>query len=553
MLTFERSQWLNKVGSTLAAQDGISMATAHAGKYELSLHDANTFSVTWELVPGRGAFEKTQQDLIEAAQKAAASGRVHALTITDNPGGQPGLSAEMLGAEVGRLGIEPLVHLTCKDKNRNELESLLYGLERASIHNLLVMTGDFPKSGYGGAPKPVFDLDPVTLLGLISELNAGKEVPRPGGKTTTLRATGFFPGVAASPFKALEAEQMGQYYKLKKKLTAGARFVVSQLGFDARKFHELLQVVKLLGFEKIPIVGSIYVLPLGAAKVMNSNSLPGCVVPDKLLGEIQAEAAGPDKGKAKRLERAAKMYGLLKGMGYAGAHISGHGMAFADLLEVIERGEELSRRWQELVPEFNYPQDGGWYFFQPDKETGLNAGDAAARPKGSSPGVSYSAMRLLHEVAFTKEGLLFKPMRAIAKRVEGSPCEKAYTKCEQAIKGLTNDCQHCGDCGLLDLAYLCPMSQCPKNQRNGPCGGSFEGWCEVYPEERKCIYVRAYERLKSHGAEAALGEGAIPPENHELNQSSSWINFYLGRDHSAPQLGIEKVPRKPKKKKLHKA
>ena len=80
-----------KDGYTLIAQEGTSTASAHAGKYELSLYDANTFSVTWELVPGRGAFEKTQQDLIEAAQKAAASGRVHALTITDNPGGQPAL------------------------------------------------------------------------------------------------------------------------------------------------------------------------------------------------------------------------------------------------------------------------------------------------------------------------------------------------------------------------------------------------------------------------------------------------------------------------------
>ena len=63
--------------------------------------------------------------------------------------------------------------------------------------------------------------------------------------------------------------------------------------------------------------------------------------------------------------------------------------------------------------------------------------------------------------------------------------------------------------------------------------------------------IRPVTWLKSHAAEAALGEGAIPPVNHELNQTSSWINFYLGRDHSAPQLGIEKIPRKQKKKKPH--
>ena len=516
---------------------------AQFGRYEFSLHDTNTFSVTWELVPGRGAFEKAQQDVIDAAIKAAASGRIHALTITDNPGGNPAISAEMLGAEIRRLGIEPLVHLTCKDKNRNQLESLLYGLERADVHNLLVMSGDFPKAGYGGAPKPVFDLDPITLLGLISELNKGREVPKPGGKTA-LKATRFFAGVVASPFKALEAEQMGQYYKLRKKLTAGARFVVSQLGFDARKIHELLQVVKLLGFGNIPVVGNIYLLPLGAAKLMNSNGLPGCVVSDKLLGDVQVEVAGPDKGKAKRLERAAKLYALLKGMGYAGAHIGGHGMTFPDLLEVIEHGEELSQRWPDFVHEFDYPQENGWYFFERDEKTGMNTMTPISREARSSAGIGYSAFQMLHHLAFTKEGALFRPMRALAKIVDGSALESAYTKCEQIIKGLTNDCRHCGDCAMLDLAYLCPMSQCAKNQRNGPCGGSFEGWCEAYPSQRKCVYVLAYERLKAHGADQSLGEDLVPPVNYDLNETSSWINFYLGRDHSAPKLKIETVARK---------
>jgi methylenetetrahydrofolate reductase (NADPH) len=151
---------------------------------------------------------------------------------------------------------------------------------------------------------------------------------------------------------------------------------------------------------------------------------------------------------------------------------------------------------------------------------------------------------MLHHLAFTKEGALFKPMRALAGIVDGSALESAYTKCEQIIKGLTNDCRHCGDCAMLDLAYLCPMSQCAKNQRNGPCGGSFEGWCEAYPSQRKCVYVLAYERLKAHGADQSLGEDLVPPVNYDLNETSSWINFYLGRDHSAQKLKIETVARK---------
>lgn len=511
-----------------------------AGGYERSLRDKATFSVTWELVPGWGAFEKSQMDILSTAERAAKSGRVHALTITDNPGGAPAVSAEMLGAEIIRMGCEPLVHLTCKDKNRNELESLLYGMERSGIRNLLVMTGDFPKGGFMGSPKPVFDLDPVNLTALIAAMNRGMEIPALKG-TQTLKPTHFFSGVAASPFKALEAEQMGQYFKLKKKLEAGAQFVVSQLGYDVRKFHELLQVVKLLGFEHIPVVGNIYLLPLGAAKVMHSNSLPGCVVTDKLLATIQSEAAAADKGKGMRRERAAKMYAIMKGMGFAGAHISGHGMTVDDLGLVIDRGEELLPNWPELVHEFDFPQPNGWYYFEADKETGLNTETPSARSKAPAAGFGYQLFRCFHHTMFDPRGFLFRPMVALSKAVDKSPFEGAYIKAEQIIKGLTNDCQHCGDCAMLDTGYLCPMSQCPKGQRNGPCGGSFEGWCEKYPNQQKCIYVRAYDRLKSHGAEEALNGERTPPANYDLSQSSSWINFYLERDHSAKKLSLLKA------------
>src|SRR5512138_3299739 len=87
-------------------------AVEHLGTYQRSLLDKNTFSVTWELVPGRGAFEKAQEVVFASAEQAAKGGKVQALTITDNPGGNPAISAEMLGAEVNKLGIEPLVHFT---------------------------------------------------------------------------------------------------------------------------------------------------------------------------------------------------------------------------------------------------------------------------------------------------------------------------------------------------------------------------------------------------------------------------------------------------------
>ncbi|RMG98341.1 MAG: methylenetetrahydrofolate reductase, partial [Candidatus Dadabacteria bacterium] len=197
------------------------------------------------------------------------------------------------------------------------------------------------------------------------------------------------------------------------------------------------------------------------------------------------------------------------------------------------------------VREFDFPQPGGWYYFEKDPETGLNKEVPVDRSKDrpAAP-VAYKMFRVLHNAMFETKGFLFKPMRSLAKAVDGTSMEHFFTRVEHFMKVMTNECMHCGDCGLFDVAYLCPTSQCPKSQRNGPCGGSFEGWCEVYPNKKQCIYVRAYPRLKSHGAEDTLGAYIVPPVNHDLRWTSSWLNFYMGRDHTAKRLGIKPPEKK---------
>ena len=118
---------------------------------------------------------------------------------------------------------------------------------------------------------------------------------------------------------------------------------------------------------------------------------------------------------------------------------------------------------------------------------------------------------------------------------------RAFGFMEHVGKTVMFDCQNCGDCALFDVAFLCPMSQCPKQQRNGPCGGSKDGWCEVYPGERLCVWVRAYGRLKRYGESESIGEYIVPPCNWDFMHTSSWLNFYLGQDHSAVRLGIKPV------------
>ena len=83
-------------------------------------------------------------------------------------------------------------------------------------------------------------------------------------------------------------------------------------------------------------------------------------------------------------------------------------------------------------------------------------------------------------------------------------------------------CRDCGDCSLPDIAYLCPESQCAKNQRNGPCGGTRDGKCEV--GDKQCIWVRAYDRLKAFGEEEGMLHRPVVYRDDSLVGTSAWAN-----------------------------
>ncbi|MDD4859519.1 MAG: methylenetetrahydrofolate reductase C-terminal domain-containing protein [Dehalococcoidales bacterium] len=507
--------------------------------FQEALLNPSTFCISWEQVPGRGAFEKQHQAILEASERAAKGGRVHAISITDGPGGSPAIASTMLGAEIKRKGVEPLVHFALRDANRIAIESLFYGLNSAGVCNLLVISGDFPaRDGYDGQAGRVFDLDPTQVLQLIKRMNEGLQY-EVMGKTRTLTPTNFFAGVAVSPFKKLEAEVIGQYYKLENKIRAGARFIISQIGFDARKMQEPILWLKQNGHD-VPMLANIYVLSYPTARLMNANKIPGCVVTDKLVTQLEAESQAPDKGVAARLLRAAKLYAVARGLGYKGAHIGGHNLSYDNVEYIIDKGEELYPRWQELIPEFEYPQKDGFYLYAKDEKSGLNTGEFAPRPMPVKKPFILRFSRLTHRLFFQPGTLAFKINRRMAAWTDHIVgLKRVFERVESQGKGVLYECLRCGDCSLPDMAYICPVSQCPKGKRLGPCGGSYEGWCEVYPNERQCVWVRVYERLKAYHEEDKIKAFTTPPRNWELWQTSSWFNYFLGRDHTAKRLGIE--------------
>ena len=110
------------------------------------------------------------------ANELIACPQIDWISITDNAGGNPQLAPLALGRPVLYAGKEVVIHLTCKDLNRNGLESEAWMLNSEGFHNILAMTGDYPVAGNEGMAKPVFDIDSVGLISLLNKMN---QRPRP--------------------------------------------------------------------------------------------------------------------------------------------------------------------------------------------------------------------------------------------------------------------------------------------------------------------------------------------------------------------------------------
>ena len=501
------------------------------------------FVITCEFVPGRGGEGKSIEEIIDFGRKVVATGLpIHAVSLTDNPGGNPAISPDVLGKELQAIGVEALVHFACSDANRNMIESRAYALARDGLKNVLVITGDYAVSGYEGMAKPIFDLCSVQVIRYLKEMNKGLEIPgRKKGTFDNLPATDFFVGGAVSPFKKTEAELMTQFFKLEKKIQAGVDFIIPQLGYDIRKFAEILKYMKYRNIS-MPVLGNIYVLTKGAARFMNGGNVPGCVVTDELLAKFEEEAEAPDKGKAARLERAAQLMSLFKGLNFSGVHLGGFGLKFDDFEYIIKRAEEIGDNWREFIPNFRYNQENEYYLFPDDPE--LTFAEDKLRPVAASPRprktLHFQMGRLFHRVLFTEGTLGYRLAQVIYRFLEKRKLTGRFCHfCERQIKRLLFDCQECGDCALFDLFYVCPMSKCAKFQRNGPCGGSKDGKCEA-DEEKRCAWTIIYERCAAIGKLDELRKNYVPPINCSLSKTSSWANFFMGRDHGGKKIAAEK-------------
>jgi methylenetetrahydrofolate reductase (NADPH) len=510
------------------------------------LATTDEFVTVTELVPWRGATaDKAGRAGLAAAHALVDDPRIAALSITDNAGGHAMAHPALLAEEFLARGQDVIVHVACRDRSRNGLLSLAWELERRGVRNVLAVSGDHPTEGFEGLSRPVFDVDSVGLLALYRDLvNQGPGdavASRDASAAPDLAPPGFYLGCAVSPFKRLEAEVVPQYLKLALKVRAGADFVIPQLGYDARAWDELLRWMRRADL-RVPALANVYVLSRTVARLFNANRIPGCVVSDELLALVEREAAAADKGRAFFLELAARQVAIARGLGFRGVYLAGH-LPAADVARVLDTAAAYAPDdWRMFAREIAYAPPGSFRLFAGDPATGLATDELAPayartltpRARGRarrrvSPW--YKANRLAHRVVFAPGTPGFRAAGRVYGQLERVHLGRPLHVLEQAVKVPLYDCRDCGDCSLPDVAYLCPESQCPKGERNGPCGGSQDGICEVLP--RRCVWVRAYERLKPYGEELAMLERPPVIVDNRLRRTSAWANTFLERDHFA--------------------
>ena len=247
------------------------------------------FVITAEVTPPASA------DRDELFAKALPlKGLADAVNVTDGAGARPHLGAVTAAALLVEQGIEPVLQLTCRDRNRIALQSDLISAAASGVRNLLMIRGDDPSAGDQPDAKPVFDLDARRLLETARRLRDRGELP--SGRKVTGRAD-FFLGAADNP---IDPPPGWQPTGLQAKLAAGAQFVQTQFCMDAGVVRRYLARLAAHGItDKLSLI--IGVVPPRSAKSARwiKEKLFGAVIPDAIIERM--ERAGDPAAEGRRI------------------------------------------------------------------------------------------------------------------------------------------------------------------------------------------------------------------------------------------------------------
>ena len=266
------------------------------------------FLTTVEIVPPRGADPEAMLDGVRLLRAAGIDG----VNVPDGPRAQSRMGALATAVLIQqRVGIEPVLHYACRDRNLLGMLSDLLGAQALGLRNLLLVTGDPPKMGPYPDATAVFDIDAIGLTNLVTRLNHGLD---PGGNAIG-EPTRFVVGVGVNPGAVDFEHEIRRFHW---KVEAGAEYAITQPIFDVQQLFAFLERIERDGL-RIPIVAGVWPLVSARNAEFLANEVPGVVMPEVVLQRMRhasehGREAAVEEGIAIAHELLAAAYPHLQGV-----------------------------------------------------------------------------------------------------------------------------------------------------------------------------------------------------------------------------------------------
>src|SRR5205809_2444995 len=235
--------------------------------------ESGEFVTTVEYNPPKGT------DITPIMDNAKALlGKVHGVNVTDNTAAILRAGSLSVCRMLFEMGHDPVMQVTCRDRNRLAIQSDLLSAHLLGIRNILCLTGDYPTVGDHKDAKPVYDLDSVQIMQLVQGLNNGRDLA--GNKLDG--STDFVIGAAVTP----EADPVGpMVVKFETKVNAGVQFFQTQAIFHPDLFNSFMRAVRK--FKVRVLAGILLLRSAKMAEFLNAN-IPGVAVPEEMIAELRA-------------------------------------------------------------------------------------------------------------------------------------------------------------------------------------------------------------------------------------------------------------------------
>ena len=258
--------------------------------------ESGAFGVTAEMAPPKG-YDFSEQ--LEAAE--LLRGKVHAVNVTDMQSASLKAAGLGLCIKLKQAGVEPILQMTGRDRNRMGIMGDVLAAASFGIDTILALTGDHPVVGDCKNAKPVYDLDSVGILKMLTHMEqSGCDC---GGNPLVGGAPQLYKGASVTP---VYEPIFLQINKLRQKVENGAKYIQTQGIFDLDTFKRFMDQVYNAGIETHIMAGIIPLKSAGMAKYMNEN-VPGIAVPQEMIDRLEAAAA---EGKAKGIKGLPSQLGM---------------------------------------------------------------------------------------------------------------------------------------------------------------------------------------------------------------------------------------------------